>query len=752
MPKTPKPLDPRKVAKYLKPDKQAQKALRTGVKRGGLKSLRVKGDPFRKISPIKVERLPKVKRSAQRKKARALRGKTFAPVNILADIVEKPVPFDPAQYVQDYIDGVMNGSIVVGRFVKMCVERHVDDLKHGHERGLVFSPEKAIETILFFATCLRFTKGEMATKPFLRMSDILEGKFKYGECSNFVPSPNQAFILWCIYGWRWKATGYRRFTTAYITAGRKWGKSEFGAGVAIKHGIADDPPEPGARVIIAATKKEQAFDLTWKQARQMVESSPALRSVIDTYQYALVTENKGPQPFSSIKAIGSNSKTSDGFDASCIVLDELHAWEAKKHGDFYDKLVTATGSRRQPLMLMITTAGNEQSTIWNSKDAFYCRVLESALEGTHVADHVFAFIARLDEERPCKCGTPKALADCPLCKGKGTIPMDDLYDETNWPKANPNFPHTPTLKALREDAANAKLDPHQANAWKQYHCNMKSSSLSQFISSNVWLSCGDIGIDEDWSKAEVVAGGVDIGTRDDLASMAVVGKFRITRDVQKLLIERLLQILSGVKDKDIHAQAMHDKLCRGQAAPMYRYRCKSWSWTGNNVLLRNLDREPWAGWKQTGQLKVSQNIAVDLEEFQDAIISTGKLYKVKAFRADPNNAAQLLQNLEKAGFEAVEHRQSYQMYNEPLQEFLRVVQLGIFNYDIPTSTLLTWAIGNSVVRKNNFRNEIMLDKEKSPDKIDPAVATVMAFAEAYYTPPRNNSMAYSSAPGSRIFS
>lgn len=718
----------------------AKKAV--NISKGVLKVPRPKNSKYAKISPIQVERkADKYTRYERRKRAKERKGKTFAPKNTV--VVDKAIPFDPAATVQSYIDGVMNGSIIVGRWVRMCVERHLDDMKHAHERGYSFSPEKGAEAIWFFATCLRFTKGEMATKPFLQYEDIAAGNYKYGECSNFIPSPNQAFILWCMYGWCHAETGYRRFSTVYITAARKWGKSEFGAGIAIKQGALDNPPEPGARVLIAATKKEQAFELTWKQASQMVETSPALRELIDVYQYALVTGNRPPQPFSTIKAIGSNSKTSDGFDGSCIVMDELHAWEGKKHGDFYDKLVTATGSRRQPLTLMITTAGNEQSTIWIAKDTLYCNVLESAVkQKIHVADHIFAFIARLDEARECDCRGENQ--ECQFCKGTGTIPEDDLYDEANWPKANPNYPCTPTVKGLREDASVSKMDSLQKNSWKQYHCNMKSSSAAKFISTALWGACSVPAL-SDWKTAEVITGAIDVGTRDDLASCGLCAKFRMPKEQVQEVLERMLRFITGEKLSDSTKQALRNK-----AVDQYRYEVKSYSWTPLNPL-RNLKKEPWASWVATGQLNVMEQAAIDIEEMQNKIITLGKENKVKAFRGDPHNATQLLQNLEKAGFEVVEHQQTYAMYNEPLQEFLRLVRLCVITYNGQTSSLLSWAVNNTVVRKNNLRNEWILDKEKSPEKIDPVTAMVMSFAEAMYTPPKGSSQPYSSNKGSGIF-
>ena len=98
-------------------------------------------------------------------------------------------------------------------------------------------------------------------------------------------------------------------------------------------------------------------------------------------------------------------------------MDELHAWQTR-HAELYDKMTTAGGSRRQELVLIITTAGNDQSEIWIRLDKYYRKILEAVESGTIISDNHFGFIARIDDD-------------------------DDPFDESVWPKANPNYPVTP---------------------------------------------------------------------------------------------------------------------------------------------------------------------------------------------------------------------------------------------------------------------------------------------------------------------
>src|SRR3990170_4646424 len=81
-----------------------------------------------------------------------------------------------------YIDGVLKGKILTCRFVRLALTRHLDDLAHGKERGLVFNREKAAHAVKFFSF-LKLWKGKE-----------YEGK-------EFVLGPHLTFITWVLMGW-----------------------------------------------------------------------------------------------------------------------------------------------------------------------------------------------------------------------------------------------------------------------------------------------------------------------------------------------------------------------------------------------------------------------------------------------------------------------------------------------------------------------------------------------------------------------
>ena len=68
--------------------------------------------------------------------------------------------------VTTYAKAVVAGKIIAGPHVRDACRRHLEDLKHGHERGLVFDVEAALRAIGFFADVLRLNGGEYEGKPY----------------------------------------------------------------------------------------------------------------------------------------------------------------------------------------------------------------------------------------------------------------------------------------------------------------------------------------------------------------------------------------------------------------------------------------------------------------------------------------------------------------------------------------------------------------------------------------------------------
>jgi phage terminase large subunit-like protein len=366
--------------------------------------------------------------------------------------------------VQQYIDGVLAGCIPAGELVRLAVQRHVDDLEHGHERGLVFSPEKAEEAIEFFSY-LKHSKGKWAGQPFR-----LE--------------PWQTFMLWVLFGWL-RADGTRRFRTAYVELPRKNGKSSMGAGIGLKLAFADG--ELGAEVYSAATKKDQAI-IVHGEATRMVRATPELSATIKIYKNNLSREDT----YQKYEPLGADEDTLDGLNVHGAVIDELHAHKTR---GVLDIIETGTSARQQPLLFIITTAGTDQSetSVCWEQHVYGEQVVRRIIDD----DTFFAFISAIDEQ-------------------------DRWDDERAWFKANPNLGVSKSLDYMREQARKARNMPAKLNSFLRLELNRWVQQVTRWIDMQLWDENAGPPIDEAALHGRLCYGGLDLSSVSDLTAWVLL--------------------------------------------------------------------------------------------------------------------------------------------------------------------------------------------------------------------------------------
>src|ERR1051325_10390546 len=187
--------------------------------------------------------------------------------------------------------------------------------------------QKAVD---FFETKLVHVEGALAGQPFLLQ-------------------PWQESIIRRLFG-TLRPDGTRQYRSAYIEIPRKNGKSTLCAGIALYLLVEDG--EPGAQVYSAAVDKSQA-SIVFDSARAMVEASPYLRGRVLPFRGVMETvENRGRY---RVLAADSKGTKPHGRTVQGAVVDELHVHPNLNVGDI---LRAGTGARRQPLIVTITTAGD----------------------------------------------------------------------------------------------------------------------------------------------------------------------------------------------------------------------------------------------------------------------------------------------------------------------------------------------------------------------------------------------------------
>ena len=367
--------------------------------------------------------------------------------------------FTAHQYAID----VSTGKIPVCKQVRYACERYLNDLETGETRGLYFD-EIAAKTAIAFFRVLNHWKGEWA-------GDVI------------TLEPWQQFILWNLFGWKRRSDNMRRFRTAYIEVPRKNGKTTIAAGIGLFLGFAEG--EPAAEVYTAATKRDQAR-IAYRDAAWMVKNSPPLRNKIKSYKDNLHSQQTG----SKFEPLGRDSDSMDGLNIHAAICDEVHAW---KNRDMWDVLETGTGSRRQPLMLAITTAGYDRQSLCYQLHDYTEKVVYDIVQD----DSFFGVIYTVDEG-------------------------DDWEDEETWWKANPNLEISKKIDDMRRLAARAKEMPAALNAFLRLHLNIWTQASDRWISPEAWAACNVAPVDEMELAARPCWGGLDLSSTLDVTALVWV--------------------------------------------------------------------------------------------------------------------------------------------------------------------------------------------------------------------------------------
>ena len=370
-----------------------------------------------------------------------------------------------------YARAVTAGEIIAGPHVRDACKRHLDDLQHGHERGIYFDADAADRFYRFCSTVLRLSEGQFDGVPF----DL---------------EPSQQFICGSLFGWKNEKTGKRRFRRAYIEQGKGNGKSPMVGAIGLYGLVADG--EAGAQVYAAGATKEQA-SILFRDAVGMVDKAPSLdkhirRSGGPGREYNLAHMKSGSffRPVSR-----ETKKTGSGPRPHFALCDEVHE---HPDGGVIEILERGFKFREQPLLIMITNSGSDRKSICWHERQHAVKVAAQDVED----DTTFSYVCGLDD---------------------GDDPFED---PTCWIKANPLLGVTITEDYLALQVKQAKDIAAKANGIRRLHFCEWTDAESAWISRAMWESIEDHTLDiEDFRGARAFAG-LDLSAKTDLTAKALV--------------------------------------------------------------------------------------------------------------------------------------------------------------------------------------------------------------------------------------
>lgn len=495
--------------------------------------------------------------------------------------------------------------------------------------------EKKARRVIRFIECLKHTKGEFHGKPFKLL-------------------PWQEKIIRDVFGTvRDKDPSMRQYNQVYIEIGKKNGKSELGAALALNMLINDD--EWKAEVYSCASDRQQAA-IVFDVAVDMVRQNPTLSKLIKIIPS---TKRMVYQPTGSIyQVLSSEVATKHGLNVSACIFDELHTQPTRA---LYDVMTQGSGdARKQPLWFFLTTAGTDRNSVcWE--------VHQKALDILEGRKHDPRFY--------------------PVVYG---LPDDaDWQDEQNWYKCNPSLGYTITIDKVRDAYHKALETPADENMFRQLRLNQWVKQSIRWMPMDKWDECGAPVIPGDL-EGRVCYAGLDLSSTSDLTTLVLVFPPSDESEPYQIL-------------------------------PFF--------WLPEETLPLRVRRDHvmYDVWEKQGFLQTTEGNVVHYGFIEKFICELGEKYNIREIAYDRWNATQMVQNLEDDGFTMIPFGQGFRDMSPPTKELMRLVlehRLAHGGHPV-----LRWNMDNAFVRTDPAGN-LKIDKQKSTEKVDGAVALVMALDRA----------------------
>lgn len=538
----------------------------------------------------------------------------------------------------------------------------------------MYSQDKA-NRVIKFVELLKHTKSPFYGAPFTLL-------------------PWQRSILNDVYG-TVNASGMRVYRYSYLELPKKNGKSELCAALALYHLYHDG--ERNGEVYGCASDREQA-SLVFDVAVDMIDQIPALkkRTKLNVSTKMISDRVTG----TTYKVMSSEAYTKHGINLSACIFDELHSLPTR---DLWDVMTKGAGDARlQPLWWVITTAGSDPDRVsigWEVHEK--AQSIIAARESGDTANDIPTWY--------------------PVIYG---YEGEDIYNESNWAKANPSMGFTFTVDKMREAAAEAKLSKADERLFRWLRLNQwVTTKLAGWLPLDLWD--GSIG---DWNRADLIGKecfiGLDCSTTTDLSAICLV-----------------FPPQDGV--------------------PEWRVIWDCWIPEMNMQERIRLDHVPYDKWAGEGWIYPTEGNMIDYTKIKERILECATLYKVQEVALDMSFASMLVQELQQENITCVDIPQTYTTLTDPMntieillrgrnavepetieeameqptRESITVKEPMVYKMTVEPHPVARWCFGNTSIAKNGNaqikyvkeRRGKHLDRTK---RIDLTTAWVCAMARA----------------------
>ena len=369
-------------------------------------------------------------------------------------------------YILAYYQQITDGSIVVGKWVRLLYEMIVNGIEDGTYH---FNQQKANRAIRFIETFCRHNKGKLAPST-LKLS--LWQKAFYS----------------CLYGIV-DENGKRQFKEVALFVGRKCGKTLMASAVIAYEAYVDG--EFGSEIYCVAPKLDQS-DLVYSAFEFTKDKNPEFLKRTRKRKSDYIID----QTNTTIKKIAFNEKKADGYNPMLTVADEMSSWPADRGLKQYEVMVSGTGARMEPITLSISSGGYVNDGVYDELFKRGTRVLLGEASEKHLLPVFYLIddVGKWDDINELRKSIP----------GMGvSVPVQFVLDEI--------------------EIARGSLSK-KAEFICKYACLKQNSSLAWLPAHLVESASGDA-LSLDNFRNSYCVGGIDLSqTRDLTACTAVIEK------------------------------------------------------------------------------------------------------------------------------------------------------------------------------------------------------------------------------------
>ena len=533
--------------------------------------------------------------------------------------------------------------------------------------------EKRADYVCAFLGLLAFGSGDWVGKPF--------------QLQDWQRDPLREFYGTIDSDWD---SGYkfRVFQYLYLEIPKKNGKTELAAALGIYHLVGDGEENP--QVYICAADKENA-SICFNAMCAMIDARPWLAKKvkqIPSQKKIVLADGSG-----FIKVLSAEAYSKHGYNASCVIFDELHA---QPNRALWDVMTFGAGSaRRQPVWIVLTTAGDDpdrNSIGWEIHSQ--CRKILSARAGTGPAE----------DDNPIWLPVMYGMPDEPE-----EIEKIDIYDESVWRRCNPSIGVTIPLRVIRQEAFDAKKSEAKER-------------LFRWLRLNQWIATKSVG----WLPLTLYD-----RTQWHLPALEESLKGIPLRKAmrQHLCGKKCFAGLDLASTTDLTALVLEFPPQPG--LDQWVVLTHAWRPRENVVEAEKRDHVPYRDWERAGYITLCDGDMNDFDIIKDAIKEAAVLYKLQILGVDPYLSREISGSLMKEGINVLEIRQNMAEMSPPMKDIERKLRGGEMLHDHNTAS--RWCFGNVRCAVDGNEN-IKPMKNKSIGRIDITVAWIIAHAAALSEP------------------